>query len=100
MALTEVWDSIKRGGQPAAELTGGAIPPYKGIHVWFSGAEVLYIGEATGAVGLRGRLGDHLAPGYLEPRSEKFGPADEFQISCGVFLNGKPAVDKSVSRRA
>jgi hypothetical protein len=100
MSLREVWELIEKGSQPAAQLTRAAIPPYKGIYAWFSGPEVVYIGKATGADGLRGRIGNHLAPRYLESRPEKLRPADEFQLSCGVLLNGKPAVDKSVFRRS
>jgi hypothetical protein len=100
MTLAEVWPLLRKASQPAAELTRAVIPPYKGIYAWFSGPEVEYIGTATGAVGLRGRIGNHLAPRYLESRPEKLGPADEYQLSCGVFLNRKPAVDKSVFRRS
>jgi hypothetical protein len=61
---------------------------------------VIYIGTATGVGGLRNRIGHHLSPRYLESRSEELRPEDQFQLSCGVLLNGRPAVDKSVFRRS
>ena len=99
-SLVEVWELLEKRRKPAAELIRSDIPLHKGLYGWFLGLEIIYVGTATGVDGLRRRIGNHLSPRYLESRREKLRPEDAFQLSCGVLLNGKPAVDKSVFRRS
>lgn len=100
MSLTDRWELLESQRRPARTLMRSDIPTQKGVYGWFRASEVIYIGTATGGGGLRNRIGHHLSPRYLESRSDKLRPEDQFQLSCGVLLNGRPAVDKSVFRRS
>ena len=58
-----------------------------------------YVGTATGARGLAGRLlGQHLNPRYLEARPAAINHAradHAAQLEHGVMVNGRPAIEKS-----
>ena len=89
--------------RPAAELSRDEIPIAPGLYVWSSwkGADILYVGKASGLAGLRKRIwSQHLNPKYVETRESRFRPADDFQRGCNVLSGGRVCVDKSVFRRS
>ena len=47
----------------------GGIPATPGVYIWFRDGDPIYVGEAKGAQGLRGRLRAHLATGSDLSRS-------------------------------
>jgi hypothetical protein len=77
------------------------IPYTPGVYVWYSksNGSPVYVGKAASTKGLRHRIwAQHLNPGYVEGRAQKFTPADSFQLSCAVIVRGQPHIDKSVFR--
>ena len=55
--------------RPVANLALTEVPPLPGVYIWFRDGEAIYVGEAKGAKGLRGRLGAHLREGLDLSRS-------------------------------
>ncbi|MGY6497620.1 MAG: nuclear transport factor 2 family protein [Microcella sp.] len=56
------WATMKKlPRQRAADIDPAAIPTSKGVYVWFRDGEPVYVGEALGRRGLRGRLSAHLS---------------------------------------
>ncbi len=75
----------------------------RGIYFWFdvNDNSIVYIGIANGVGGLKRRIGQHLNPKYLEPRSEKQHTSkDAFQLSHAIIKNDKKAIDKSSFRKS
>lgn len=54
---------------PAANLSAKGIPSVPGVYVWFREGEPIFLGEACGSEGLKGRLRAHLASGVDLSRS-------------------------------
>jgi hypothetical protein len=85
-----------------SELGVDDVPTDRGVYIWYTldQSSPAYIGKATGKTGLRGRvLRQHLNANYLETRASKITPKDQSQLSHGIFLNGKPAIEKSAFRK-
>jgi hypothetical protein len=85
------------------------IPKSKGVYVWIDSKtnQVVYIGSATGKLGLYGRIhAQHLNPNYVETRPTVHSQVlDKFQLAYPVQKVGidgslKKGIDKSVFRRA
>lgn len=72
-----------------ADLRLSDVPTAPGVYVWFSEREPVYVGEAKGSQGLRGRLGAHLRTGVDLSRST-------LRASVAVDLLGVP---RSTARR-
>lgn len=70
-------------------LPGGGVPTDPGVYIWFRGGRPVYVGEAIGAKGLRGRLRAHFAKGPDLSRST-------LRASVAVAQLG---VDRSVARQ-
>lgn len=67
----------------------GAVPVEPGIYIWFREGDPIYIGEARGAFGLRGRVRAHFSKGRDLSRST-------LRASVAVLLFG---VERSVARQ-
>ncbi|WP_411910658.1 GIY-YIG nuclease family protein [Actinotalea sp. M2MS4P-6] len=64
------WDEVRAiTRRPVEGLSARDIPNAPGVYVWFREGEPVYVGEARGAGGLRGRLRAHLATGVDLSRS-------------------------------
>jgi len=85
-----VWgevDNITK--RPASSIATREIPTSPGIYVWFYRGEPVYVGQALGKQGLRGRLRSHLAKGPDLSRST-------LRASVAVAQLG---IDRATARR-
>jgi len=69
--------------RPVASLALTDVPPLPGVYVWFREGEPVYVGEAKGRQGLRGRVRAHLRTGVDLSRST-------LRASVAVHLHGIP----------
>lgn len=71
LAMSELgWHEVRAIARfPAANLSAKGIPSVPGVYVWFREGEPIYVGEACGSEGLKGRLRAHLASGVDLSRS-------------------------------
>jgi len=107
MSIEEIFRKVlecvdKNVAVSPSALAVGQVTDEQGIYIWYKADESspVYIGKATGKAGLRGRvIRQHLNAKYLETRESKITSKDQGQLSHGVSLNGKPAIEKSVFRK-
>lgn len=60
----EGWSlALSKAVPRALPVSSAEVPPGPGIYIWFRDDNPIYVGEACGARGLRGRLRAHLAQG-------------------------------------